>query len=89
MSNAPILQKCSSLALLFDFTPKKIWLSSNVRIATSKSETMSKFKSYLLNKFKVTDLKEVPYFIGIKIDRNRSQICLSQSAYIKNVLRKM
>lgn len=36
----------------------------------------------------MTDLKEVRYFIGIKIDRNKSQICLSQSAFIKNVLRK-
>jgi len=61
----------------------------DVIIATSKSETISKFKSYLLNKFKMTDLKEVRYFIGIKINRSKSQICLRQSAYIKNVLRKI
>jgi len=36
----------------------------------------------------MTDLCEIRHFIGIKIDRKDDQICLSQSAYIKNVLKK-
>jgi len=36
----------------------------------------------------MTDLREIRHFIGIKIDRTNGEICLSQSAYIKNLLRK-
>jgi len=36
----------------------------------------------------MTDLREIRHFIGIKIDRTNGEICLSQSAYIKNVLKK-
>jgi len=60
----------------------------DVVIATNKADTMSNFKSYLHDKFKMTDLREIRHFIGIKIDRTNGEICLSQSAYIKNVLRK-
>jgi len=60
----------------------------DVVIATNKSDTMSNFKSYLHDKFQMTDLRETRHFIGIKIDRTNGEICLSQSAYIKNVLRK-
>lgn len=36
----------------------------------------------------MTDLQEIRFFIGIKIDRKNDKLCLSQSAYISNVLRK-
>jgi len=36
----------------------------------------------------MTDLGEIKYFIGIKIEIGQDQICLSQSAYIKKVLNK-
>jgi len=49
----------------------------DVVIATNKSDPMSNFKSYLHDKFQIK-----------KIDRTNGEICLSQSAYIKNVLRK-
>jgi len=60
----------------------------DVVIATNKSDTMSQFKSYLHDKFQMTDLREIRHFIDIKIDRTNEEICLSQLAYIKNVLRK-
>jgi len=48
---------------------------------------MSKFKTYPLNTFQMTDLCEIQYFTGIKIDRKDDRICLSQSAYIINALK--
>jgi len=36
----------------------------------------------------MTDLMEIKYFIGIKIDTKESKVELSQSAYIKNILLK-
>jgi len=63
-----------------------LWLKS---LLVEINKNKKSFKSYLVNKFKVTDMKEVRYFIFIFLFLNRSQICLSQPAYIKNVLRKM
>jgi len=60
----------------------------DVVIATKKSDTMSNFKSYLHDQFKMTDLREIIHFIGIQIDITNGEVCLNQSAYIKNVLRK-
>lgn len=57
-------------------------------ISTSSMETMNNFKFYLKGKFRMTDLQEIRYFIGIKIDREENKVHLSQSAYIENVLRK-
>jgi len=37
----------------------------------------------------MTYLCKIRYFIGIKIDRKDNQISLSQSAYIKNVFKKI
>jgi len=56
--------------------------------ATNKSGTMSNFKSYLHDKFQMTDLREIRHFIGIKTDRTNGEICFSQTAYIKNILKK-
>ena len=57
-------------------------------IATADTETMRNFKIYLMNKFKMVDLKEIKYFLGIKITRNENEITLDQSAYIKTILEK-
>jgi len=35
-----------------------------------------------MSKFQMTDLMEMKYFIGIKIDRKESKLKLSQSAYV-------
>ncbi|CAK9816176.1 Copia protein [Anthophora plagiata] len=57
-------------------------------IATANSETMESFKNYLMNKFHMTDLKEIKYFLGIKVERDNNKITLDQSAYIQTVLEK-
>jgi len=57
-------------------------------VATLDIETLRNFKQYLMTKFRMTDLGEIKYFIGIKIEIGQDQICLSQSAYIKKVLNK-
>ncbi|CAK9801638.1 Copia protein [Anthophora plagiata] len=57
-------------------------------IATGNKETMINFKSYLMNKFRMTDLKEIRFFLGIKVERIEDRITLDQSTYIKTVLEK-
>ena len=57
-------------------------------IATESLETMCKFKTYLMSKFRMTDLFGIKHFIGIKIGRKNNEVHLSQSAYIKNILNK-
>ena len=57
-------------------------------IVTADIGTLNSFKTYLMNKFCMTDLKEIRLFLGIKIERNNDSIILNQSAYIKTVLCK-
>lgn len=57
-------------------------------IATKSLETMSKFKNYMMGKFRMTDLAEIKHFIGIRINKQENKIELSQSAYINTVLKK-
>lgn len=57
-------------------------------IATSDISVMNNFKEYLKTKFRMTDLGEIRYFIGIKIEVEEDKISLSQSAYISKVLHK-
>lgn len=51
---------------------------------------MENFKSYLANKFGMTDLKEIKFFLGLKIERVDVRLSFSQSSYlyIKNVILK-
>ena len=57
-------------------------------IATANIEVMNNFKNYLMNKFSMTDLKDIKLFLGIKVERTVNKIFLDQSAYIKKVLEK-
>lgn len=57
-------------------------------IVCADIETMNNFKRYLMSKFKMTDLKEIKLFLGIKITRHANEITLDQSVYIKTVLNK-
>ncbi|CAK9796582.1 Copia protein [Anthophora quadrimaculata] len=56
-------------------------------IATANIETMTNFKNYLMNKFKMTDLSDIKFFLGIKVDREDDKITLDQTAYINTVLK--
>ena len=57
-------------------------------IATANFETMNRFKNYLMEKFFMTDLKDIKLFLGIRVLRSENKITLDQSAYIKTILDK-
>ena len=57
-------------------------------IATVNIQTINYFKGYLMNRFRMSDLKDIKLFLGIKVERNGSTITLDQNAYIKTVLNK-
>lgn len=57
-------------------------------IACANMETMTNFKQYLMKQFSMVDLKEINFFLGIKINRSEDTITLDQSAYLKTVLTK-
>jgi Reverse transcriptase (RNA-dependent DNA polymerase). len=60
----------------------------DLMIATASSVTMRNLKDYLMEKFRMTDLKEIKLFLGIKIERSYGKITLDQNAYIQTVLEK-
>lgn len=57
-------------------------------IATANAETMTSFKNYLMKKFRMVDLNQIKFFVGIKIERCKNRVTLDQSAYLKTVLSK-
>lgn len=62
-------------------------------IAKVNSGTMNNRKSYLVNKFSMTDLKGIIFFLLIfffylKVVNSNKKITLDQSAYIKTALEK-
>lgn len=57
-------------------------------IATKNIERMKSFKEFLMSKFKMTDLKEIKLFLGMRIERNNESIAMDQSSYVKSILSK-
>lgn len=58
-------------------------------IACANNKTMMDFKNYLMNQFKMTDLKDIKLFLGIRVTRcDDDTITLDQTVYIKTVLSK-
>lgn len=51
-------------------------------IMTADAHPLSNFKSYLMNKFSMVDLKEIKLFLGVKVARNGEKVTLDQTAYI-------
>lgn len=60
----------------------------DVVIVTRETDTMYAFKDFLMNKFQMVDLKEINFFLGIRIQRSECEISLDQTTYLKSVLRK-
>ena len=52
-------------------------------IVTADIQILNNFKGYLKNRFRMSDLKDIKLFLGIKVERNGSTITLDQNAYIK------
>lgn len=57
-------------------------------ICTGSQVRMDELKTYLMKRFLMVDLKEIRFFLGIKIQRSGNKLTLDQSAYIKTVLEK-
>nr|GEX81596.1 ribonuclease H-like domain-containing protein [Tanacetum cinerariifolium] len=56
-------------------------------VLTGNSEVeMNKFKEFLSNKFKIKDLGELKYFLGIEVLRTKSGLCLNQRKYCLEML---
>lgn len=57
-------------------------------IATKDEITTTHFKKFLMKQFDMIALKELNYFLGIRIQRSKFQISLDQITYLKSILRK-
>jgi hypothetical protein len=57
-------------------------------IANNNLSQLSELKEKLKNRFKMTDMGELTYYLGIKVEsvRENNQIYLSQSLYIEQAL---
>nr|GEW87038.1 ribonuclease H-like domain-containing protein [Tanacetum cinerariifolium] len=58
---------------------------SDKRVCTSKVE-IAKFKDFLSNRFKIKDLGELKYFLGIEVLKVSGGLCLSQRKYCLELL---
>lgn len=57
-------------------------------LITACIKLMNEIKRYLMNRFKMVDLKEIKLFLGIRVTRENDKFCLDQSSYIRTVLKK-
>ena len=57
-------------------------------IAGNNEFELEKIKIALTRKFSMTDLGELNFFLGIKIERKEDGMYLSQTAYLKNLLKR-
>ena len=62
----------------------------DILIAANEGEEIKKFKTYLASNFKIKDLGELHYLLGIKVSRNKekNEIQLDQTNFIKQMLQK-
>ena len=64
-----------------------IWVDDIVLAANTPSE-LKKIKDALKNRFKMKDLGEISWFLGIEFRVTEEGIYMNQSRYIKNILKK-
>jgi hypothetical protein len=55
-------------------------------IAGNNLQVMQSVKAELMKEFKMKDLGDLNYFLGIRIDRTKNDMILSQSVYLKKLL---
>ncbi|GAB1869619.1 Gag-pol polyprotein [Camponotus japonicus] len=58
----------------------------DIIIAGDNEKDLRKLKAYLMNEFSMKDLGKLHNFLGIKLERTKAGMFLSQSAYMKNLL---
>ena len=64
-----------------------IWVD-DIILAASNENMLRDEKSSLCNQFKMKDLGEISYFLGIEFHRNGDSYCLSQEKYIDKLLER-
>ena len=62
-----------------------IWVDDLI-IAASDDRTMKEFKDNFGRSFKIKDLGELRWFLGINFQRTKDKMSLDQSLYVKNIL---
>lgn len=60
----------------------------DIIIASNNENELKIIKASLKQEFCMTDLGELHYFLGIKIDKSKEGLLLSQSTYLKNLLQR-
>ena len=62
----------------------------DILIATKNADELNEIKSHLASQFKMTDMGQVSWFLGMKItwDQDRRWVKLDQKLYIENMLKK-
>ena len=60
----------------------------DIILASNSMVEISKVKGALMQEFKMRDLGELSYFLGIKITRNKGTINLSQGIHLRTLLKK-
>jgi hypothetical protein len=52
------------------------------------AETMTNFKAFLMQQFRMIDLKQISLFVGTRVIRSENEITLDQTIFLKNILTK-
>lgn len=57
-------------------------------VTGGNQQEIAKFKGEMMNKFKMSDLGKLTYYLGIKVTQSAGKITLCQSAYARKLLEK-
>jgi hypothetical protein len=58
----------------------------NIMLNVNDNEEIQRLKNYLASEFKIKDLGNLKYFLGIELSRSRHGIFLSQLKYVFDLL---
>ena len=58
-------------------------------VTRSNEELVRKFKEDKKQNFKMTDLEEMAYFLGMEIKQKNGEVCIYQKKYAKEILKKI
>ena len=80
--------KCLYILKGFDYVIFVLLYVDDFVLVGSDENVMSSIKSKLMHEFKMKDLGNAKYFLGVIIEYLNGSMFLSQSAYLKGILRK-